>query len=170
MKKIIGVVLFLCLAVFLVGCGKKELPYNPTIYAPNDMVITDEVLFNNKVKEAHYSVRNDDGTYSSVTDDQAPVDRTFVIEDQTTFETYIDKDKLTVDFSKQTVLVYMYLTYYHGRDLHISKIDYKNGNIKVDFYDKYKGLKDNSGPTPGYAVVVLDKLDIKKCEFVYTSK
>ena len=35
------------------------------------MVITDEVLFNNKVKEAHYSVRNDDGTYSSVTDDEA---------------------------------------------------------------------------------------------------
>ena len=169
MKKIIGVILFLCLAVLLVGCNNK-VPYNAVIYAPNSMVIDDEVLLNNKVKDAHYVVRNESGLYDIVIDENAPIDRTIVIEDDTTFKNYIRENYITVDFEKQTVLVYFYLTYYHGRDLHISKIDYKNGNIKVDFYDKSKGLKDNSGPSAGYAVVVLDKLDIKNCVFTYTNK
>ena len=191
MKKIIGVILFLCLAVLLVGCNNK-VPYNAVIYAPNSMVIDDEVLLNNKVKDAHYVVRNESGLYDIVIDENAPIDRTIVIEDDTTFKNYIRENYITVDFEKQTVLVYFYLTYYHGRDLHISKIDYKENdeykedmklsvllsgdyvidvpNIKVDFYDKSKGLKDNSGPSAGYAVVVLDKLDIKNCVFTYTNK
>ncbi len=170
MKKIIGVVLFLCLAVLLVGCGNKKIPYNAKIYDWNDMVIDDEVLLNNKVKNADYIVRNEDGTIDVVTDENAPIDRTVIIEDETTFKSYIRENYLTVDFTKQTVLVYFYLTYYEGRDLYISKIDYKNGNVKVDFYDKYTGKKDNSGPCPGYAVIVLDKLELKDCTFTYTSK
>ncbi|MCR5308089.1 MAG: hypothetical protein K6E24_03750, partial [bacterium] len=81
---------------------------------------------NNKVKNADYIVRNEDGTSEVVTDENAPIDRTVIIEDETTFKSYIRENYLTVDFTKQTVLVYFYLTYYEGRDLYISKIDYKN--------------------------------------------
>ena len=169
MKKIILGVLFLFLTIALSGCKNK---YNAKIYGKRDQIISDKFLDNNHVYRAGYYKTNEDGkiVHYYEEDESMPLDRTFIVNDQTTLDTMINENKLTVDFNTQTVLVYLYFSYYI-RELNIKKISYKKDSktIKISFNTKHKaGYKDNAGPQASYAVVVLDKLDITTCNFSYS--
>ena len=68
MKKIIGVILFICLAVLLVGCKKNK--YHATVYTNIDDILSEDFLFNNKIKKVEYYLKNEDGTYTTVTSEK----------------------------------------------------------------------------------------------------
>ena len=170
MKKIIGVVLFLCLAVLLVGCKKKN-KYHATVYMNHDQILSDDFLFNNKIRNAHYAFRKDDGTFDSIVgDENEPEERTFIVKDNDTLSTMVNSNKVTVDFETQIVVINIAFTYYM-RDLYIKSIKYEDGNAKFKLYDKHKhGYKDNNGPSYRYAFIIMDKLDIKTATFSYSTK
>lgn len=176
MKKIIGVVLFLCLTLLLVGCKKNK--YHATVYTNIDDIISEDFLFNNKIKKVEYDVKNEDGTYQkdeegnymTVKDENAPEERTFIVKDNTTLSTMVNSNKVTVDFETQIVVVNLFFSYF-SRDLFISSIKFKDGNAKFKIYDKTKrGYKDSSGPHARYAFIIMDKLDIEEATFSYTTK
>ncbi len=176
MKKIIGVVLFLCLAVLLVGCKKNK--YHATVYTNSDNILTEDFLFNNKIKKVEYDLKNEDGTYQkdaegnymTVKDENAPEERTFIVKDNTTLSTMVNSGKVTVDFDTQIVVVNLFFSYY-SRDLFISSIKFKDGNVKFKIYDKHKrGYKDSSGPHCRYAFIIMDKLDIEEATFSYSTR
>ncbi|MBP5445584.1 MAG: hypothetical protein J6Y28_05365 [Acholeplasmatales bacterium] len=177
MKKIIGVILFLCFAVLLVGCKKKN-KYHATVYTNSNDVLSEDFLFNNKIKKVEYHLKNEDGTYQideegyykTVMDEDAPEERTYIVKDNDTLSTMINSNKVTVDFDTQIVVVNLFYSTY-SRDLFISSIKYEDGNAKFKLYDKHKkGLKDSSGPHCRYAFIIMDKLDIKTATFSYSTK
>lgn len=176
MKKIIGVVLFLCLTLLLVGCKKNK--YHATVYTNSDNILTEDFLFNNKIKKVEYRVKNDDGTYQKdedgsykeVRDENAPEERTFIVKDNTTLSTMVNSGKVTVDFETQIVVVNLFYSVF-SRDLFISSIKYKDGDATFKLYDKHKrGYKDSSGPHCRYAFIIMDKLDIETTTFSYSTR
>ena len=162
MKKIIIFVLFLFVMIVLSGCKNK---YNAKIYGNKDGIIPESFLINNPVKEAHYIRETEDGKYESYTVDDAPEDRTFIITEETTLNSIVKENSLTIDFDKKMVLLYLYCYYYPSRQLYIKKIMRDNKTINISFTYEHKHYKDNNGPTPLYALVVLDKLDVETCNF-----
>ena len=164
MKKLIGAILFMCFTILLVGCGKKE-KYNAKIYGNKDEIIPLSFLYDNPVKEANYIRETEDGKYESYTVDDAPESRTFIITEETTLNSIVKENSLTVDFDKKMVLLYLYCNYYPSRQLYIKKIKCDNKTINISFTYEQKKYKDNNGPTPLYALVVLDKLDVETCNF-----
>ena len=177
MKKLIGLFLFVCFAVLLVGCGNKN-KYHATVYTNKDDIISEDFLFNNKIKKVEYKVKNEDGTYQKdengnykeVMDKDAPEERTFIVKDNTTLSTMVNSGKVTVDFDTQIVVVNLFYSTY-SRDLFISSIKYKDGNATFKLYDKNKkGYKDSSGPHARYAFIIMDKLDIETTTFSYSTR
>ena len=177
MKKLIGLFLFVCFAVLLVGCGNKN-KYHATVYTNSDNILTEDFLFNNKIKKVEYKVKNEDGTYQEdengyfkkVRDENAPEERTFIVKDNTTLSTMVNSGKVTVDFDTQIVVVNIFYSVY-SRDFFISSIKYKDGNATFKLYDKHKkGYKDSCGPHCRYAFIIMDKLDIETTTFSYSTR
>lgn len=169
MKKLISAFIIFVFVSILGGCSNK---YNAKIYGKRDQIISDKFLDENHVYKAGYYRINDDGEKEHYYEDDetTPIDRTFIVNDKTTLNSMINEGKLTIDFDKQTVLVYLYFSY-HIRELNIQKINYEKDSksINIKFNTKHKaGYKDNAGPQASYAVVVLDKLDISTCAFSYS--
>ena len=176
MKKVISLFVFLFLAVLLVGCKKNK--YHATVYTNIDDIISEDFLFNNKIKNVEYHVKNEDGTYQkdeeghyiSVMDKDAPEERTFIVKDNTTLSTMVNSNKVIVDFDTQIVVVNIFYSCY-SRDYYMSSIKFKDGNAKFKLYDKHKkGYMDSCGPIARYAFIIMDKLDIETATFSYSTK
>lgn len=166
MKKIIGVVLFLCLAVLLTGCKNK---YHAKIYGKNANLISEEFLDTHRVYHAHYKEVDEDGKTTFVTDETSPKDRKYMIGSQAALNTIITEGTLTVDFSKKIVLVHIIMGVHPNRALVLKSIKVKDDVVNVTYDIKQNSIKDASSPTAVYAVIVMDKVDAHDCNFDFQS-
>ena len=114
MKKLISAFIIFIFITILGGCSNKYNEYNAKIYGKRDQIISDKFLDENHVYKAGYYRINDDGEkeYYYEEDETTPIDRTFIVNDKTTFDSMINEGKLNVDFEKQIVLVYLYFSYF----------------------------------------------------------
>ena len=166
MKKIIGVVLFLCLAVLLTGCKNK---YHAKIYGRKDNLISEEYLDTHRVYHAQYKEIDEEGKTTFVTDETSPKDRKYMIGSQAALNTIITEGTLTVDFSKKIVLVHIIMGVHPNRALVLKSIKVKDDVVNVTYDIKQNSIKDASSPTAVYAVIVMDKVDAHDCNFEFQS-
>ena len=90
---------------------------------------------------------------------------TFVFNDQKEFEQAFTKYDGTIDFEKQTVLLYIFANIY-PRKYKIKKIAVSGDTADIEIYvQKRRGIGDATAPTPAYFMIVCDKLAITKANF-----
>ena len=168
MKKLIGVFLFVFCAIILAGCvGKAKKKIEVSIYGNNDGYMRDEFLDANRVYGASYYDK-DAGKSDQEMDESTPKDRTFVVKDQETLNTIVKEGTLTVDFTGNTVFVYLYMSYY-VRQLKVTDFYRHESEVSISFTTKKPkpGYKDNNGPTASYAIAVVSQKGLETCTFTY---
>lgn len=167
MKKIIIGVLLFIFTITLTGC--KGIGFKAKIYGTSSNYLKKEFIDNNPLYDSKWN-----GYGNSETD---PDDRTFVVNDKTTFDSMFNENSIEVDFSKQMVLVYMYVYVHNNRDLKLKKLNYNStttttnnettslSTLDIEFGTKDTHKKDAQEPSIHYAIVVMNKLVVDKVTF-----
>lgn len=166
MKKRIIAIFLACITLFAVGCGNK---YNAQLYTSAEKWLDKDFINENKVR-AFYKMDDplvsDDGiAFDRVYHGDAPTSLSFVFNDQKEFEQAFIKYDGTIDFEKQTVLLYIFANIY-PRKFKIKKIAVNGDVADIEIYmQKRRGIGDATAPTPAYFMIVCDKLAITQANF-----
>ena len=169
MKKIfIGVILFV-FTIMLTGC-KNKIPFNAKIYGTYNNYLKQEFIDNNPLFEPRWDEPTEENQ-------GLPSDRTYIVNDKTTFDSMFKENTLEVDFSNQMVLVYLYKYVHTNRELKLKKLNYQstttetnglvtsNSTLDIEFSTKNTKLKDAQSPSTHYAIVVMKKVVVDTCTF-----
>lgn len=170
MKKIPSMALTVITIFFLfAGCSINK--YNAITYSQANEWISTSFLEENKVGNAYYKnpnyIQNSNDTSDEYYyDETSPKDRTFIIDNQDTFDTIFEKNMLTVDFGKQVLYLYIFADVYPNRNYVIKNILIKENKLRIYYKLENNSKKDATAPYQRCLIVVMEKTDTSSVEFI----
>lgn len=145
--------------------------YNAITYSQANEWILTSFLKANKVRGAYYkstdyfeNVNNPEDKYFY--DETSPKDRTFIIDNQDTFDTIFKKNTLTVDFDEKVLYLYIFADIYPNRNYVIKNILIKENKLCIYYKLENKSKKDATTPYQRCLIVVMEKTDTSSVEFI----
>ena len=185
MKKRRFIIVFLALIIILstlTSCSAcayvysfSEIKYNAKMYGPCNDWINPDFLEENKISNAFYpdpeydekNPDNPDHPYEYYLENSDVETRTFVINDKETFDQIFLPNTLSVDFEKQTAVLYISSTV-SPRKCYIKRLLVEEEKITVYFktVSYMFTVLDTVMPYARCLVVTMKKTDITNFEFV----
>lgn len=133
--------------------------YNASVCEMENDSFNDDFLNNNKVRGALY-----DGILS--TDNESlPSQRTFIIDNETDYNSIFKPSAPSVNFDSETIIVYTY-TAINLRKVKMSKVTISDKSIKIELKEEKVrvGVGDSRVPYQRFLVINLSKVDISNAE------
>lgn len=160
------VVMFFCL---LTGCS--GIKYNAVMYSTSEDWILTSFLEDNKVKGVYYKnpdyIESDDTSGDEYYyDETSPEYRTFIVDDQDTYNTIFKENSLTVDFDKEIVYLYIFADIYPSRNYVIDNILLEEEQVSIYYKLEKDNKKDATAPYQRCLIVVMEKTNTSNVKFV----
>ena len=160
-------VTFFCL---LTSCS--TIRYNAVMYSKSKNWIDESFLENNKVRGAFYKNPDyteniyDDTVEKYYRDETSPRDRTFIIDNQDTYDTIFKANTLSVDFDKEVIYLYIFADMYSARKYFISNISLEDEQVNIYYKLEKETTTDGSAPGQRCLIVVMKKTNTSSVKFI----
>ena len=179
MKKTRAIILILivlfAVCATLVGCqpnGKHYInKYNAVMYSTSKDWILTSFLEDNKVKGAYYKnpdyiESENDSVDKYYYDETSPAHRTFIVDNQDTYNTIFKENALRVDFNKEIVYLYIFADIYPSRKYFIDNILLEEEQVNIYYKVEKNNKNDASAPGQRCLIVVMKKTNTSNVKFV----
>ncbi len=172
MKKVnivaLGLVLLMAFSVFA-GCSVKK--YDAVMYSKSKEWVKTSFLEDKKVRGAYYLNPDyveglDDPVEKYYYDEESPRDRTFVIDNQDTYDMIFNENALAVDFEKEIVYLYTFADVYPTRNYYIDRISLEEDKVVICYKLEKKNVNDSTAPFQRCLIVKMKKLNLSNVEFI----
>lgn len=174
MKKV-SAILIILLLVLLIGCGKKELPYEASLircgqyghrFEYNNTILKDEFIYGNTISGCDYLNPSYDSTdpYSQeyISYNESPKSKTIIISSKNyADDIFVDSFNIDyIDYDKELLILYIF------PDCNCSyKIeDVTNDMQKLVFNVKYK-IRYTTSPQPTFLLIKIKKVEFEDVSF-----
>ena len=132
--------LILCAVLGLIFFGCEGGVSGVVLYSKAKDMINPEFFDNNRVRGAYYENPDyveGESPYDTkyVWDTESPVNRTFIVGDEETFNEVFVEGALDVDFTKETVVVFFFLSS-TPREYYVSSVNYEEDKTVVNVKTK----------------------------------
>lgn len=164
----LGLAVFMIFAM-LTGCSVNK--YNAMMYSQSNDWVLQSFLEDNKVRGAYYEnkdyVEDESGLNNRYYEDTiSPENRTFIIDNQDSYDAVFKKNTLTIDFEKENVYLYVFADSNPYRKYYIKKIVSDNDELSVYYKLEYKNKADTTMPYQRCLIVVMEKTNVSSVKFI----
>ena len=164
----IGSILLMMLVIFT-GCNFNK--YHAEMYSTSENLVLSTFLEDNKVRGSYYKNPDyidgeDDPADEYYYDESSPKSRTFIIDDQETFDSIFIKDKFQVDFSKKTVYLYIFADVNPSLEYYVYNVSVEEETVNIYFKLRNSNKKGSTSPYQRCLIVIMDKTDTSNVEFI----
>lgn len=141
------------------------------MYSTSEDWILTSFLEDNKVKGVYYKnpdyIESDDTSGDEYYyDETSPEYRTFIVDDQDTYNTIFKENSLTVDFDKEIVYLYIFADIYPSRNYVIDNILLEEEQVSIYYKLEKDNKKDATAPYQRCLIVVMEKTNTSNVKFV----
>lgn len=174
MKKLnimaLGLILLIAFSVFA-GCSVKK--YNAEMYSKSKDWVKTSFLEDKKVRGAYYPnpdyvEGSDNPTEKYYYDEVSPKNRTFIIDNQETYDMIFNENALAVDFEKEIVYLFIFADVSPSRYYYIDRISLEEDKVVIYYKleKKYPPVGDATAPFQRCLIVKMKKLNLSNVEFI----
>ena len=184
MKKTKFTALFMLLVIvstFLTGCVSvsgmySKLKYGAKMYSKCNEWLLPSFLDEHKLlgvayKNPDYVEGVDDYSEQYYTDYEAPINRTFIVNDEEAYDKIFKENTLKVDFDEEIVFLYIFADCSPSQKYIIDDISVESEKVSIYFqfnsnFRSLIGYIGSTSPYPRCLVVKMDKIDVDNVEFI----
>ena len=176
---ILSLIVLFAVCATLVGCQPNGIvnyqqysnKYNAVMYSTSKDWILTSFLEDNKVKGAYYKnpdyiESENDSVDKYYYDETSPKHRTFIVDNQDTYNTIFKENALRVDFNKEIVYLYIFADIYPSRKYYIDNILLEEEQVNIYYKVEKNNKNDASAPGQRCLIVVMKKTNTSNVKFV----
>lgn len=164
---IVGIALIMCFCI-LTGCGNNQ--YNAVLYDTANEWIDDDFLKENRVKAYYindnYVEGENDFSDKYIYDENSPLSRTYIINNQSEFCKIFSKYDSEIDFDNKMVILYIFPDIYSKRHYYLKNIQLNDEKLDICFKLEGKNVNDATAPYQRNFMIILDKISVAEVNFI----